>query len=57
MNADDRWKGLQLPPLPEREAHERARARVRSMTPDEQRQSLIDAGIYTPDGALSPEYR
>ncbi|MBU6427304.1 hypothetical protein KGQ27_03690 [Patescibacteria group bacterium] len=36
--------------------HEEAIKEVKAMTPEEGFQSLIEAGIYTPDGKLAPEY-
>jgi hypothetical protein len=38
------------------ELHERVLARVRKMTAKEGFQSLIDSGIYTPEGKLAKEY-
>ena len=52
-----RWEGLQLPPLAEAEAHDRALAEVRAMTPEEKRASLVKAGILTEDGELTEHYR
>ena len=37
-------------------AHERALKRVGKMTAEEGFASLVKAGIYTPDGKLSPRY-
>ncbi len=37
-------------------AHERALKRTREMTPHEGFKSLVRAGIYTPDGKLTPRY-
>jgi len=56
-DARARWEGLTLPPLPEAEAHERARAKIRAMTPKQKRATLIKAGIYTEDGELTEHYR
>lgn len=37
-------------------AHERALERTRKMTASEGFESLVRAGIYTPDGKLTPRY-
>ncbi|MBI2927363.1 MAG: hypothetical protein HYY24_16835 [Verrucomicrobia bacterium] len=39
------------------EVYDRAIERVRKMTPAQRRRSLIDAGILTSDGKLTPMYR
>ena len=36
--------------------HKRVLSRVRKMTPEEGFQSLVEAGIYTPQGKLAKEY-
>lgn len=51
-----RWAKLAPGPLPEIEALRATRERVRLMTPEQLRQTFIDAGIYYPDGRLRPEY-
>ena len=51
-----RWAKICPRPLPEAEALRKARERVRRMTPDEFLKSVVDAGIYYPDGNLRPEY-
>jgi len=45
-----------LPPHPDREAYEQTMARLKSMTRQEFFQSLVDAGIYTPQGKLAERY-
>lgn len=52
----ERWARLAPGPLPEAEALKTTRARVRSMTPKELRQSFIAAGIYDSDGKLRRQY-
>jgi hypothetical protein len=52
-----RWEGVSLPRLPEADGHEQARARIREMSPTEQRRTLVATGIYTEDGQLTPRYR
>ena len=47
---------LELPPLPEQEALERAVDRICRMTPDEVFETSVRAGIYTPDGQLTEPY-
>jgi hypothetical protein len=37
-------------------AHERALKRLDKMTPQEGFESLVNAGIFSPDGRLSPRY-
>jgi hypothetical protein len=37
-------------------AHERALKRLDRMTPQEGFETLVKAGIFTPDGRLSPRY-
>jgi hypothetical protein len=37
-------------------AHERALKRLDRMTPEEGFATLVEAGIYTPDGKLAPRY-
>jgi len=49
--------GSFLSPKDLRELHQRVLDRVRKMTPREGFQSLIESGIYTPDGKLAKEYR
>jgi hypothetical protein len=44
-------------PVPLEQAMANAVARVRRMTPSEQRQSLIKAGILTTSGDLARPYR
>jgi hypothetical protein len=41
----------------EQELHERVLARLRGMTRDEAFALAVEAGIYTPDGELTPPYR
>jgi hypothetical protein len=43
-------------PLPEQKALDRALAKLRAMAPDEFFQTLVHAGIYTPDGRLTAPY-
>jgi hypothetical protein len=45
-----------LPPDPDAEARERSLARLRSMTKREFFESLVHAGIYTPEGKLTQKY-
>jgi len=52
----ERWAKLAPGTLPEAEIQEAARQRIRSMTPEQIRKTFIDAGIYTQDGKLRPEY-
>ncbi len=40
----------------DKEAHERVMAALRDMTSEQLFQTLVDAGIYTADGRLTPEY-
>ena len=46
----------ELPPLPDAEAFAKVRASLKRMTPEQQRASLVSAGIYNPDGTLTPQY-
>lgn len=46
-----------LPPHANAENHRRFEEWAAKATPEEKRQSLIDAGIITPDGKLAPYYR
>jgi hypothetical protein len=48
---------LRLPPHPNAAVHQRIMEDLRKMTPEEFLQSLIEAGICTPDGELAPYYR
>lgn len=48
---------LGLPPLPEVAVFEAAREELRNMTPEQLRQTLVDAGIATEDGQLTERYR
>jgi dUTP pyrophosphatase len=43
-------------PVPHAESSDRATARLSAMTPSERRQTFIDAGILTSDGALAEPY-
>jgi hypothetical protein len=45
------------PPHRDVEAHERLMEYLEQMTPDEFFQSLVRAGIYTPEGELTEHYR
>lgn len=52
-----RWERLDVPQLPEAQAFEAAREELRQMTPQQLRQTLVEAGIAEPTGELTPEYR
>lgn len=56
-NAPKPARGFELPPHANAEAHARLMARLEKMTPAEFFQTLVDAGIYTPDGELTEHYR
>ena len=53
-----------LPPLNESdpefaglpESHKNVIRHVRSLTPEEGFRSMVESGIYFPDGTLTPEY-
>jgi len=54
---------IQLPPAPQEpkarqfpEVHRKALERFKAMTPEEQFQTFVDAGIYDQDGVLQPEF-
>jgi len=51
---DEGWKP---PPHGNAEAHQRVMERMKQTTPAEALQSLVDAGIFTPDGRLTAFYR
>lgn len=55
--AASRWVGFELPPLPDAQAHADAREAFRRMTPEQQRDALVSAGIYNQDGTLATPYR
>lgn len=50
-------RAFELPPHANAKPHARLMAELRAMTPDELFQTLVDAGIYTPDGQLTEHYR
>lgn len=45
-----------LPPHPHAESLKRVRARIKAMTQREFFESLVHAGIYTPEGKLTKKY-
>jgi len=49
-------RAFTLPPLDNADAHGRALAKLRAMTTDDFKSTLVRAGIHTPDGKLAPEY-
>lgn len=56
-NASKPARGFEFPPHANAGPLARLMARLRKMTPDELFQTLVDAGIYTPDGQLTEHYR
>ena len=48
---------MKIPPHVNEDPHRRLMERLRSMSPEEVFQTLVDAGIYTPDGELTSPYR
>ena len=47
---------FKIPPHPQQAAHDRLLKRLREMTPEEGRQTLINAGIITKKGNLAKKY-
>ena len=47
---------FKIPPHANQAAHDRLMKRLKAMTQDERRQSLIDAGILTKTGKLAKKY-
>jgi hypothetical protein len=57
LTCDPETGMLVLPPLPDEHIHEQIMEDLRTMTKEEFFQSLVDAGIYYPDGSLTEFYR
>ena len=51
------WESFRPPPLPEAEAHDRARARVERMSPEEALETFVKSGIVAKSGKLTKNYR
>ena len=55
MNMEPTRRPL-IPPHGNAEVHKRLMARLRKMTPKELFQTIVDAGIYKPNGELAEPY-
>ncbi len=56
MKRSRRAQSFLPPPHPNAEAHKRFMAAFRRMTPAERFQTIVDAGICTPDGQFTAPY-